>query len=99
MATITIREHVITKKNSFGLEVTKSLNQDFVFVNDKLAGYLTHADKAFKPVFGWDNSHNKMVCEALQELKGADFGKIVAVDAITQADIDASQQPVEDDDE
>lgn len=84
MSNITIREHVLTKKNSLGLEVTKSLNQDFVFVNDKLAGYLTYPDRKFKPLqgIGWDNTHNDMMCEALQKLKGDDFGKITSVDVI-----------------
>lgn len=84
MAQVTIREHVISKTNSLGLEVAKSLNQDFVFVNDKLAGYLTYADKKFKPLsgIGWDNSHSPMICDALQKLKGDDFGKITALDAL-----------------
>lgn len=84
MAQVTIREHVISKTNSLGLEVTKSLNQDFVFVNDKLAGYLTYPDRKFKPLngIGWDNSHSSMICDALQTLKGADFGKITALDAL-----------------
>lgn len=83
-ATITVREHVLTKKNSLGLEVTKSLNQDFVFVNDKLAGYLTYADKMFKPLsgIGWDNSHNPMICEALQKIKGSEFGTIKALESL-----------------
>lgn len=84
MATVTIREHVITKQNSLGLDVSKSLNQDFVFINDKLAGYLTYPDRKFKPLqgIGWDNSHNQMVCDALQALKGSDFGTITAIDVI-----------------
>lgn len=83
-ATVTVREHVIEKTNSVGLVVKKSLNQDFVFVNDKLAGYLTYPDKKFKPLsgIGWDNEHNQMICDALQKIKGADFGAITALDAI-----------------
>lgn len=84
MATITIREHAIEKENSVGLMVKKSLNQDMVFVNDKLCGYLTWPDKKFKPLngIGWDNQHNAMICEALEGLKGLEFGEITALDAM-----------------
>lgn len=81
MATVTIREHVITKKDAYGLESAKSLNQDFVFVNDKLAGYLSHVSKKFMPITGWNNAHNDMVCKALEGLKGPDFGRITHIDA------------------
>lgn len=81
MATVTIREHSLSKKDSFGLVAEKSLNQDFVFVNDKLAGYLSHTAKKFMPVAGWSNDHNKMVCDAIQKIKGAEFGPITAIDA------------------
>lgn len=80
-AVVTVREHAVTKRDSFGMEVTKSLNQDMVFVNDKLAGYLSHVTKKFLPLSGWNNQHNKVVCEALQKIKGDDFGVITAVDA------------------
>lgn len=96
MATVTIREHKISKVNSLGLAVEKSLNQDMVFVGDKLAGYLTWPDKTFKPLsgIGWDNSHNQMIIEALQGLKGPEFGSIKALDST-----DAETQAAEDDDE
>ena len=83
MATVTIREHKVGKTNSVGLVVEKSLNQDMVFVNDKLAGYLTWADKKFKPLcgIGWDNQHNDMICKALEGLKGEEFGTITALEA------------------
>jgi hypothetical protein len=83
MATITIREHKVSKVNSLGLTVEKSLNQDMVFVGGKLAGYLTWPDKMFKPLsgIGWDNSHNKMIVDALQGLKGSAFGEIKSIDA------------------
>lgn len=75
MATVTIRECKID---------AKSLDQDFVFVDGKLAGYLTYPRQEFKPLTGWNNAFNPMVCEALQKLKGDDFGKITWIDAPEQ---------------
>ena len=92
-AQVTIREHKISSVDEYGLEVESSLNQDFVFVNGKLAGYLTWTDKCFKPIVGWNNAHNETVCKALEELKGEDFGPISHVETLSVSDI---QQQSED---
>lgn len=81
MAKVTIRECAEVFTDDYGVETKKSFNQDFVFVNDKLAGYLTWPDKCFKPITGWNNAHNDMVCRALEGLKGKDFGPISHIDA------------------
>lgn len=80
-ATVTIREHATTKIDEYGLETKKSLNQDMVFVNGRLAGYLSYTSKKFLPLAGWNNQHNGVVCEALQNIKGVEFGQITSVDA------------------
>jgi hypothetical protein len=72
VATVTIRECKIDEK---------SLEQDFVFVDGKLAGYLTWPRQEFKPLVGWNNAFNQMVCDALQILKGEEFGPITFIDA------------------
>lgn len=80
-ATVTVREHATTKVNAWGMEEKKSLNQDMVFVNNKLAGYLSYVSKKFLPLAGWPNQHNAAVVDALKKIKGAEFGDITAVDA------------------
>lgn len=91
MANVTIREHAEIKTDAYGLEVKKSFNQDMVFVNDKLAGYLTWADKCFKPLVGFNNAHNAMICKALEGLKGAEFGPIKFIDAPAPVSADLTE--------
>lgn len=96
MANITIREHAEISTDDYGLELKKSYNQDMVFINDKLAGYLTWADKCFKPLVGFNNAHNETVCRALEGIKGESFGKIIHIDA---PQIEELETPDEEDDE
>lgn len=81
MAEVKVREHAITEVDGYGIEVSKSLNQDMVFVNDKLAGYLSYTSKKFLPIAGWRDENSPMVCKALMDLKGEEFGEISYVDA------------------
>ena len=48
---VSIREHAVLKQTRWG-EVKKSLNQDFVFVNDELAGYYLYIPRAFAALAG-----------------------------------------------
>lgn len=90
---VDIREHAVMKQTRWG-EVKKSLNQDFVFVNDSLAGYYSHVSKKFLPLAGWDDALTPGVVDALRELK-----KDQAVAAVKAAPIQLPSPEEGEDDE
>lgn len=69
--------------------VTKSLNQDQVFIDDALCGYLSHVTKTFLPLADFDDRLTPKVVSALEKLKGHPVSAIeapVSVETLTTDD-------------
>lgn len=92
---VSLREHAVLKETRWG-PVQKSLNQDFVFVNDKLAGYYSHVSKTFLPLAGWDNAMTPTVVDAIKKIKNEES---VGATKAQPIELNATEQTEDDEDD
>jgi hypothetical protein len=72
---ISVREHAVLKETRWG-DVKKSLNQDFVFINDELAGYYLYIPRVFEALAGFEDVMGEPTCRAIEQIKQLPTGAV-----------------------